>query len=121
MCNEKLKDSFKLLVYENDIAGTMFKQLKESVIDGYMEELVKELNDQFRQMNELYLGCIQTFRSAVDDRDRYKEDIELHNIRKANIHSIGGCISDFMQVWDLIITDMAENETEKPEMAAVSE
>ena len=56
---------------------------------------------------------IERFRSAVDDRDKYKAEIELYNLRKANILAISEYTSEFMGTWNNIIQDfILDEETE---------
>lgn len=113
-CNSNLKPSFKNAVYENNIAEELRDKLTKSVVDQYMNDLINELKQAFENMNSTYMFYIERFRSAVDDRDKYKAEIELYNLRKANIMSIGECTSEFMDTWGIIIRDFIEDEeTEK--------
>lgn len=110
ICERNLKDKVKAAVYENGIAKEICGKLTESVVDQYMNSLIEELKQVFESMNSTYMSCIERFRSAVDDRDKYKAEIELYNLRKTNIETIGGCISGFMNIWNIIIQDFIEDE-----------
>lgn len=109
-CNSKLKPLFKNAVYENNIAEEMRDKLTKSVVDQYMNDLIKELKRAFKDMNSTYMFYIEKFRSAVDDRDKYKVEIELYNLQKANIMAISDCTREFMDTWDVIIRDFIEDE-----------
>lgn len=109
-CNSNLKPSFKNAVYENNIAEEMRDKLTRSVVDQYMNDLIDELKQAFENMNETYMFYIVRFRSAVDDRDKYKEEIELYTLRKSNIMAIGECTKAFMDTWGVIIRDFIEDE-----------
>lgn len=109
-CNSNLKPSFKNAVYENNIAEEMRDKLTKSVVDQYMNDLINELKQAFENMNETYMFYIERFRSAVDDRDKYKEEIELYTLRKSNIMAIGDCTKSFMDTWGVIIRDFIEDE-----------
>lgn len=104
-CKENFKKSFKIVVYENNIPDELEEKIIESVVEQYMKDLVEELKKVFNDMNETYMSCVERFRSIVDDRDKYKADIELHNLRKSNIESIKNCTSDFMKIWENIISN----------------
>ncbi len=110
-CQKELLPNFKNVVYENNVTESLQKELKKIVVDQYMRSLVTELKNVFEGMNRTYMSCIERFQSAVDDRDKYKADIALHNLRKANIMSIRDCTNDFMQIWNIVINDLKDNET----------
>lgn len=109
-CEANLKESFKNAVYENNIAEELRDKLTEAVVDKYMSELIDELKQAFESMNSTYMFYIERFRSAVDDRDKYKEEIELYTLRKSNIMAIGECTKAFMDTWGVIIRDFIEDE-----------
>ena len=109
-CKSNLEPSFKNAVYENNIAEEMHDKLTKSVVDQYMNDLINELEQAFENMNETYMFYIERFRSAVDDRDKYKEEIELYTLRKSNIMAIGDCTKEFMDTWSVIIRDFIEDE-----------
>lgn len=109
-CNSNLKPSFKNAVYENNIAEEMRDKLTKSVVDQYMNDFINELKQALENVNETYMFYIERFRSAVDDRDKYKAEIELYNLRKANIMAIGDCTREFMDTWGVIIRDFIEDE-----------
>jgi hypothetical protein len=88
----------------------MRDKLTKSVVDQYMNDLINELKQAFENMNETYMFYIERFRSAVDDRDKYKEEIELYALRKSNIMAIGDCTREFMDTWGVIIRDFIEDE-----------
>ena len=119
-CEESFKTEFKNAVYENNIAEELKDRLTESVVDQYMTECVAELEKVVASMNDTYKSCIERFRSAVDDRDKYKENIELHDRRKANIMAIGDCTSDFMDTWNIIIRDFVKDEDTATEKTFVT-
>lgn len=119
-CDEKLKPLFKNAVYENNIAEKLRDELNRFVVNQYMKDLVEELEQVFANMNATYMSCIERFKSAVDDRDKYKSDIELHNMRKFNIMAIGDCTGDFMQIWNIIIHDFTNDETESKKILVTS-
>ena len=113
-CQKNLKDSFKNAVYENEVAEELRDKLTESVVDGYMKSLVEELKQAFESMNSTYMQYIERFRSAVDDRDKYKKEIDSYNQRKTNILSIGESANEFMDTWNMIVQGFIEDEqTEK--------
>ena len=118
-CSKNLKPTLENIVYKNHISEALSQYLTKTVIDGYMGELVHELQETFKRMNEIYLGCVRRFQGDIDDRDKYRKEIELYNIRMENISGINNHISDFMQVWDSIVNDMEENTIQEPE-ASVS-
>ena len=109
-CDSNLKPSFKNAVYENNIVEEVRDKLTEFVVDQYMNDVINELKQAFENMNETYMFYIERFRSAVDDRDKYKEEIELYKLRKSNIMAIGDCTREFMDTWGIIIRDFAEDE-----------
>lgn len=109
-CESKLKPLFKNTVYESDVAETLREEISKTVVDHYMIDYIGELNRSFESMNSTYISCIERFRSAIDDRAKYKEKIELHNLCKANIISIGDCTKAFMDTWELIIRDFVVDE-----------
>ena len=113
-CQKNLEDSFKKAVYENDVAEELCDKLKESVVDGYMNSLIEELKQTFESVNSTYMQYIERFRSAVDDRDKYKKEIDSYKQRKANILSIGESANKFMDTWNMIVQGFTEDEqTEK--------
>lgn len=107
-CETNFRPIFKNAVYENDIAETIEKNTIECVINHYMEDSMEELKQEFINMNVTYISCIDRFRSVVDDRDKYKADIKLHNQRKANINSIKVYTKDFMDIWNIVIDDFID-------------
>ncbi len=108
--NSNLKNSLQVAVDDNNIAKEMHDKLTKSVVDQYMNDLINELEQAFENMNETYMFYIERFRSAVDDRDKYKEEIELYTLRKSNIMAIGDCTKEFMDTWSVIIRDFIEDE-----------
>lgn len=110
ICKDNLMDKFKTAVYENEIAEELQKELIDSVGDKYMNSLLNEILQVFKSMNSIYESCMERFRSAVDDRDKYKAEIELYNLRKANIEAIDKCTSDFMNIWNTIVQDFIEDD-----------
>jgi len=79
-----------------------------------MNSLVEELKQAFESMNSTYMQYIERFRSAVDDRDKYKKEIDSYNQRKTNILSIGESANEFMDTWNMIVQGFIEDEqTEK--------
>lgn len=109
-CQKKLMGDLKTIIYEREIPEKIYENLKSYVVDEYMNSLIKELNHVFESMNNTYMSCIERFRAAVDDRDKYKNEIELYNLRKDNIEAIDKCTSDFMNTWNIIIQDFIEDE-----------
>lgn len=109
-CDDNLKSSFKNTAYENNIAEELRDILTESVVDQYMNDLINELKMTFENMNSTYMFYIEKFRSAIDDRDKYKADIDRYTLRKENIISIGECIGKFMDTWNNIIHDFIEDK-----------
>lgn len=109
-CDTNLGGDFKYAVIENKIPQVMRKALEDSVIDQYMKKLIEEIQKSFDSMNSTYLSCVERFSSAVDDRDKYKAEIELYNLRKTTILSIAKCTSEFMDTWNIIIRDFTEDE-----------
>ncbi|MCM1009198.1 MAG: dynamin family protein [Ruminococcus flavefaciens] len=112
-CEKILKDKFKNVVYENNIAEILEGQLILSA-DGYMKDLLNELYQVFVSMNNTYTSCIDRFASAVDDRDNYKAEIDLYNKRKTNIMDIGGSTDEFMQIWNIIVHNVFDDEKTEP-------
>ena len=80
-----------------------------------MASLLKEMENTFDTMNETYTFCIESFRSAIDDRGKYIAEKELHNLRKENIEYVKECTSDFMKTWDIIIKDVIDDKSENSE------
>lgn len=109
-CQKELMGDLKTIIYENKIPQKIYENLKRSVVDEYMNSLIEELKHVFESMNNTYMSCIERFRAAVDDRDKYKNEIELYNLRKDNIEAIDKCTSDFMNTWNIIIQDFIEDE-----------
>ncbi len=79
-------------------------------MDQYMNDLINELKMTFENMNSTYMFYIEKFHSAIDDRDKYKADIDRYTLRKENIISIGECIGKFMDTWNNIIHDFIEDK-----------
>jgi hypothetical protein len=114
-CDRNIKDSIENAVFKNHIAKGMQDTLKQSVVEGYMKSLINEIKQTFYNMNYTQMDCINRFRSAVDDRDKYKNKIEQYNLRKDNIRSIGEYTNKFMNTWESIILDIAEDEENETE------
>lgn len=113
-CKRSLMGDFKYAVVQNNIPQEMSQSLTNSVVDQYMNSLLEEIKQSFESMNSTYLSCIERFSSAVDDRDKYKAEIELYNLRKGNIMSIDDCTKEFMDTWSTVIQDFIDDvETEK--------
>ncbi|MDE7243844.1 MAG: dynamin family protein, partial [Oscillospiraceae bacterium] len=119
VCDDKLKDKFKNGVYENNVPEMLSEQVCRAVIDEYVLDVVNMLDNTFEGMNSLFQDCVLRFKQTVDDRDTYKEEIELHNMRKANINEISGCTASFMRVWNLIVKGL--EEAAEPETVTVSQ
>ena len=112
-CHQKLEDPFIRAVLESDVVEKLTAELEKSVIDGYMKSLVEELKQVFESMNFTYKQYIKRFSSAVDDRDKYKKEIDSYNQRKANILSIGESTNEFMDTWNMIVQGFIEDEQTK--------
>lgn len=112
-CHQKLEDPFIRAVLESDVVEKLTAELKKSVIDGYMKSLVEELKQVFESTNFTYKQYIKRFSSAVDDRDKYKKEIDSYNQRKANILSIGESTNEFMDTWNMIVQGFIEDEQTK--------
>ena len=112
-CQQKLEDPFIRAVLESDVVEKLTAELEKSVIDGYMKSLVEELKQVFESMNFTYKQYIKRFSSAVDDRDKYKKEIDSYNQRKANILSIGESTNEFMDTWNMIVQGFIEDEQTK--------
>lgn len=110
ICEKNFKESFKNAVYENNVPERLREAMNKSVVDGYMNDLVNELKQTFNRLNSMYMTYIEHFRSAVDDRDKYKVEIELYSLRKENIMAIGDATGKFMDTWSVIIRDIVEEE-----------
>lgn len=111
-CQDKLEKEFKYEVLNNEIHIELGNSLNKTVVEQYMNGLVEEMKQGLRNMNDTYMSCIERFRAAVDDRDKYKAEIELYNLRKSNIMEIGDCTDDFMSIWNIIIRDFEEDTSE---------
>ena len=109
VCDEYLQPRFKNIIYENNVAEELYRQLKDSVINNYTKNLVEELQQGFDNINNSFISCIQYFKSAIDDRDKYKANIEQYSKRKTNIVEIDSCTSDFMHTWKTIVYDYDRN------------
>lgn len=110
ICKKNFEVSFKLAVHENNVPDRLLEAVNKSVVDEYMNDLVNELKQTFNSLNSMYMTYIEHFRSAVDDRDKYKAEIELYNLRKENITAIGDATSKFMDTWGVILHDIVEEE-----------
>lgn len=108
-----MEDPFIRAVLESDVVEKLTAELEKSVIDGYMKSLVEELKQVFESMNFTYKQYIKRFSSAVDDRDKYKKEIDSYNQRKANILSIGESTNEFMDTWNMIVQGFIEDEQTK--------
>ncbi|MBR1443782.1 MAG: hypothetical protein IJ583_09660, partial [Firmicutes bacterium] len=91
---------------ENEIDNKVREYVVGYVIDDYMKGLLDDLNQLFRDMNKLYEESNNRFRSAIDDRDKYKKNIEQHNRRKETIENIEDCTSKFMGTWKEIVENV---------------
>ncbi len=109
VCDEYLQPRFKNIIYENNVAEELYHQLKDSVINNYTKNLVEELQQGFHTINNSFISCIKYFKSAIDDRDTYKANIEQYSKRKTNIVEIDNCTSDFMHTWKTIVYDYDRN------------
>lgn len=105
VCDEYLQPRFKNIIYENNVAEELYHQLKDSVINNYAKNLIEELQQGFNNINNSFISCITYFQSAIDDRDKYKANIEQYSKRKTNIVQIDSCTSDFMHTWKTIVYD----------------
>ena len=119
-CEEKLKKEFKYEVYENEIHNVLGRKLNDVVIEQYMNSLINELKQVLNNMNDTYMTCIVRFRAAVDDREKYKTEIEQYKLRKSAIISVGECTSDFMNIWNNIILDFEEKDEMDSEKVLVT-
>ena len=106
LCDVHLKDSLEKPIFAFNMVEKFKEKAKKFVIDRYIRSFIDELNESFNNQNESYGKQIKTFRTAVDDSDMYKAKIDLFTLRKNNIKDIEDSISDFMSVWNIIITDM---------------
>ena len=96
-------------IYENNVGEELYRQLKDSVINNYTKNLIEELQQGFNNINNSFISCIKYFKSAIDDRDKYKANIEQYSKRKTNIVEIDNCTSDFMHTWKTIVYDYDRN------------
>ena len=81
--------------------------LIENLIDDYMTKLFDEIQVAFNSMNKNYKDCVEQFSLAVDDRDKYKQDMDSHKLRKSNIMEIADSTNEFMDVWKNVVSDIA--------------
>lgn len=102
---------FENVCLKNKIADTLGGKLSESV-GQYMKDAVGEIEQVFESMLSTYNSCVERFRSAVDDRDKYKDNIALHNRCKECIEAIDSGTREFMDVWKLIIQDYIDGESD---------
>lgn len=109
VCDEYLQPRFKNIIYENNVAEELYCQLKDSVIDNYTKNLVEQLQQGFDNINNSFISCIKYFKSAIDDRDKYKQNIEQHSKRKVNITQIDSCTANFMHTWKTIVYNYDKN------------
>lgn len=107
-CDKYLRSDIVNAVYTYRIPEKIYKPLKSSVVEKYMRGLVTELREAFNNMNETYKNCGAQFRTAVDDRDKYKADIALQEKRKDTIYSIKRATNDFLSIWSGIVVDFSE-------------
>ena len=107
-CDKYLRSDIVNAVYTYRIPEKIYKPLKSSVVEKYMQGLVGELRDAFNNLNITYKSCSAQFRASVDDRDQYKADIALQEKRKDTIHRIERAVNDFMATWHGIVFDFSE-------------
>ena len=108
ICGKNLKYEFKYAVATaNRVPAKMTAILIENLIDDYMTKLFDEIQVAFNSMNKNYKDCVEQFSLAVDDRDKYKQDMDSHKLRKSNIMEIADSTNEFMDVWKNVVSDIA--------------
>ena len=111
ICDDTLKFEIKYAVTTtNNIPGKMIDTLTNNLIDDYMTKLFDEIQVAFNSMNKNYTDCVEQFSLAVDDRDKYKQDMDSHNLRKSNIMEIADSTNEFMDAWKDVVSDIALGE-----------
>ncbi len=73
--------------------------------------------EHFNQANKRYMDEIKRFTGMVDDREKYKEDMERLQEEAAFIHEIADHTKAFIGVWKEIVDplELAEQEAERKE------
>lgn len=111
ICDNNLKSDIKYAVTTtNRVPTKMTAILIENLIDDYMTKLFDEIQVAFNSMNKNYTDCVEQFSLAVDDRDKYKQDMDSHNLRKSNIMEIADSTNEFMDAWKDVVSDIALGE-----------
>ncbi|MDE7244630.1 MAG: dynamin family protein [Oscillospiraceae bacterium] len=107
-CSKYLRADIVNSVYTDKIADQIYEPLKAAVVDKYICGLVGEARRAFDGMNHAYKACGEQFRAAVDDRDQYKADIALHEKRRETILSIQAAMTEFMESWNGVVSNLTE-------------
>lgn len=102
-CNQKFKEHFENILMKSDIAETMQTSLRNALVDGYVDGMIRELTRTFKSMMEVQQASVEQFSRIIDDRDKYKSHIDQQNERKENIRMIQEMTSAFMETWSDVI------------------
>lgn len=94
----------------NDIPNTMASLLKKAFIDEYAVSTIDKFRECFKTTMRTQKSAIEQFRKSIDDRDKFKEDIDRRAERKKNICEIQNSIAELMEIWDAVIGEVQEAE-----------
>lgn len=107
--NTSIQDTIENTVcVRNNVPGVMEKILSKTFIEEYAKNTITRFKAAFEYTMNVQKDAITQFCKAIDDRDRYRADIERKMERKQNIAEIQGVINGFMTEWDTVIGDVKE-------------
>lgn len=109
----KLKSDIENMSYSSNIDNQCIKSIKNIIIDKYLKNLLDKINEAFDNMNHAYRASVNTFVSVVDDRDKYKGDMEALKKRKENIKSICDSTKVFVDHWNDVLNDVQKINYER--------
>lgn len=121
---EKYQADYSIRKQEfSDIFCTVQDEMREIVgecglIDAVVEDekqMKIEVEQRLDEINKYFCGTlgkltdnIKIFTSSVDDREKYKEDIEMLEREEELISQINKATNDFMNLWEKISSDMTD-------------
>ncbi len=76
---------------------------KNERLADIFKESMKEIWTDFSKFLSILRGSVENFSSLVDDTEKHRKNIEIHNQQKKFIMELDNCSRDFTLIWDSIL------------------
>ncbi len=102
-----MDENIELACRRSNVSAQLKEKLQE-LLNNCIPRLMVRIKNAFDSVNASHKRCAERFRSAIDDRKKYKDHLDDLFEWKMNSEFIGECTRAFMDTWNSIVSDFGE-------------